>query len=65
MDIAVGTIVERQVDRETGLEVMVDGGGEGEKRMVLNNVAYYVDWNGEIQGRYVKRNLWCVSSNDL
>lgn len=31
---------------------------EEEERMVLNNVAYYVGSDGEIKGRYVKRNLW-------
>ncbi|GAA5938816.1 carbon-nitrogen hydrolase family protein [Sporobolomyces koalae] len=56
IDIAVGTIVERQVDDETGKEVTVTV--DGQERMVLNNVAYYVDHKGEILGRYVKRNLW-------
>lgn len=64
VDIAVGTIVERQIDPKTGLEMKVKVKIEGEEeeeeeeRMVLNNVAYYVGSDGEIKGRYVKRNLW-------
>ncbi|GAA6024174.1 hypothetical protein JCM10207_005594 [Rhodosporidiobolus poonsookiae] len=66
VDIAVGTIVERAVDAETGEErskdVEVEGEGEGgtrvEKRPVLENVAHYIDWNGEVVGRYSKVNLW-------
>ncbi|GAA5959789.1 hypothetical protein JCM3765_000103 [Sporobolomyces pararoseus] len=61
IDIAVGTIVERQIDPETGLERKVtikNEDGVEEERMVLNNVAYYVDNKGEIVGRYMKRNLW-------
>ncbi|GAA6062837.1 hypothetical protein JCM10212_001843 [Sporobolomyces blumeae] len=55
VDIAVGTIVERQVDaRGDEVKQMVNG----EERNVLNNVAHYIDWNGEVIGRYVKRNLW-------
>ncbi|GAA5840036.1 hypothetical protein JCM3766R1_000647 [Sporobolomyces carnicolor] len=56
IDIAVGTIVERQVDPVTGREVkqVVDG----EERMRLNNVAYYIDNRGQVLGRYIKRNLW-------
>lgn len=55
VDIAVGTIVERAVD-ENGQERTKEV--DGEKRLVLENVAHYVDWNGEIIGRYVKKNLW-------
>lgn len=63
VDIAVGTIVERQIDPKTGLEVKMKVKIEGEEeeeeeRMVLNNVAYYVGSDGDIKGRYVKRNLW-------
>uniref|UniRef100_A0A0K3CG80 CN hydrolase domain-containing protein n=1 Tax=Rhodotorula toruloides TaxID=5286 RepID=A0A0K3CG80_RHOTO len=66
VDIAVGTIVERAVDEQTGeelskeVEVVDDETREKkkEKRPILQNVAYYVDWNGEIIGRYTKRNLW-------
>lgn len=70
VDIAVGTIVERATDQKTGeelskeVEVEDDETGEKktEKRPILENVAYYVDWNGEILGRYTKRNLWwCVT----
>ncbi|BGP18685.1 hypothetical protein JCM10213_006907 [Rhodosporidiobolus nylandii] len=59
VDIAVGTIVERAVDdrgEEKSKEVEVDG--KIERRPVLENVAHYIDWNGEVVGRYVKRNLW-------
>ncbi|BGP26638.1 hypothetical protein JCM10295v2_005591 [Rhodotorula toruloides] len=66
VDIAVGTIVERAVDEKTGeelgREVEVEDDETGEKRTerrpVLENVAYYVDWNGKVIGRYTKRNLW-------
>ncbi|KAJ8293188.1 putative nitrilase [Rhodotorula toruloides] len=66
VDIAVGTIVERAVDEKTGeelskeVEVEDDETGEKkkERRPILENVAYYVDWNGEVLGRYTKRNLW-------
>ncbi|GAA5876739.1 hypothetical protein JCM16303_006271 [Sporobolomyces ruberrimus] len=56
IDIAVGTIVERSIDPSTGIErkVMVDG----EERMVLNNVAYYIDHKGNVLGKYLKKNLW-------
>ncbi|GAA5897346.1 carbon-nitrogen hydrolase family protein [Sporobolomyces salmoneus] len=56
IDIAVGTIVERQIDPTTGLEATIEI--DGEERMILNNVAYYVDNKGEVRGRYVKKNLW-------
>jgi predicted amidohydrolase len=61
IDIAVGTIVERQIDPSTGLERKVksrDADGKEEERMVLNNVAHYIDNTGKILGRYVKKNLW-------
>ncbi|GAA6028966.1 hypothetical protein JCM8097_001529 [Rhodosporidiobolus ruineniae] len=65
VDIAVGTIVERAVDdrgEELWKEVEVESEETGEKRIekrpVLENVAHYVDWNGEVIGRYSKRNLW-------
>ncbi|GAA5974706.1 hypothetical protein JCM11641_007233 [Rhodosporidiobolus odoratus] len=64
VDIVVGTIVERAVDdkgEEKWKEIEIegeDGGKRVERRPVLENVAHYIDWNGEIIGRYVKRNLW-------
>ncbi|GAA6011280.1 hypothetical protein JCM11491_006782 [Sporobolomyces phaffii] len=64
IDIAVGTIVEREVDPKTGRERTVrvrvgdDGDESEEERMVLRNVAYYVDATGAVVGRYVKKNLW-------
>ncbi|TNY17950.1 carbon-nitrogen hydrolase [Rhodotorula diobovata] len=44
VDIQVGTIVERATRRET--------------RPVLENVASYIDWEGNVLHRYKKRNLW-------
>ncbi|GJN92346.1 hypothetical protein Rhopal_005376-T1 [Rhodotorula paludigena] len=65
VDIQVGTIVERAVDEggrelEREVEVVDDETGESrtEKRPVLENVATYVDWDGNVVGRYKKRNLW-------
>lgn len=66
VDIVVGTIVERAVDAESGqplsrqVEIESDQTGERrtETRPVLENVSTYIDWNGEIIGRYKKRNLW-------
>lgn len=31
---------------------------DGEERMVLNNVAYYIDHKGNVLGKYLKKNLW-------
>ncbi|GAA5823894.1 hypothetical protein JCM11251_003336 [Rhodosporidiobolus azoricus] len=66
VDICVGTIVERAVDEETGEEKWKEVEAENEetgdrrveKRPVLENVCHYIDWEGEVVGRYVKRNLW-------
>lgn len=65
VDIVVGTIVERAVDQEgkwLEREVEIESDETGEKRTetrpVLENVSTYIDWNGEIVGRYKKRNLW-------
>lgn len=65
VDIVVGTIVERAVDQdgkplERQIEIENDETGEKrtETRPVLENVSTYIDWNGEIVGRYKKRNLW-------
>ncbi|GAA5986212.1 hypothetical protein JCM10908_006457 [Rhodotorula pacifica] len=65
VDIVVGTIVERAVDEEgKALErqIEIENDETGEKRLetrpVLENVSTYIDWNGEIVGRYKKRNLW-------
>lgn len=65
VDIVVGTIVERAVDQdgkplEREIEIENDETGEKrtETRPVLENVSTYIDWNGEIVGRYKKRNLW-------
>ncbi|GAA5856552.1 hypothetical protein JCM8547_005860 [Rhodosporidiobolus lusitaniae] len=64
VDIAVGTIVEHAVDedgKEKSKEVDMEN-ERGEKvvemRPVLENVAHYVDWEGNVVGRYAKRNLW-------
>ncbi|GAA5894024.1 hypothetical protein JCM6882_007962 [Rhodosporidiobolus microsporus] len=65
VDIVVGTIVERAHDAEgkerwKEVEVVDEKTGEkkAERRPVLENVCHYVDWDGEVVGRYVKRNLW-------
>ncbi|GAA5867071.1 hypothetical protein JCM3774_004378 [Rhodotorula dairenensis] len=65
VDIVVGTIVERAVDQngnplERTVEIENDETGEKrtETRPVLENVSTYIDWNGDIVGRYKKRNLW-------
>ncbi|KPV73516.1 uncharacterized protein RHOBADRAFT_54733 [Rhodotorula graminis WP1] len=65
VDIQVGTIVERAVDEDGNeiyrdVEVVDDETGDKrtEKRPVLENVATYIDWEGNILHRYKKRNLW-------
>ncbi|GAA5937343.1 hypothetical protein JCM1841_006004 [Sporobolomyces salmonicolor] len=65
VDIAVGTIVERALDQdgnelENAVEIPATETEPArmEKRPVLKNVAHYIDWNGEVAGRYTKRNLW-------
>ncbi|BGP42336.1 hypothetical protein JCM10449v2_006341 [Rhodotorula kratochvilovae] len=65
VDIQVGTIVERAVDDEgkeltREVEVVDDATGEKrtETRPVLENVATYIDWDGNVLHRYKKRNLW-------
>lgn len=68
IDIQVGTIVERAVDDDgtelsRDVEVVDDetGAKKVEQRPVLENVAHYIDWEGNILHRYKKRNLWwCV-----
>lgn len=32
--------------------------GEGDLGERLLNVAYFIDWSGEVVGKYVKKNLW-------
>jgi len=44
--IVPGTIVQTYKDKEAGEDQ-------------LHNVAYFIDDNGEILGRYQKKNLWC------
>lgn len=66
VDIQVGTIVERAVDAEGNeltreVDVVVDeatGETRRETRPVLENVASYIDWEGNVLHRYKKRNLW-------
>ncbi|ORX99216.1 carbon-nitrogen hydrolase [Clohesyomyces aquaticus] len=45
--IVPGTIVESH-----------DGGGGAEEKDRLLNVAYFIDGEGEVRGKYVKKNLW-------
>ncbi|GAA6053313.1 hypothetical protein JCM3770_006680, partial [Rhodotorula araucariae] len=65
VDIQVGTIVERAVGddgQELTRDVVVVDDETGDKRTetrpVLENVATYIDCNGNILHRYKKRNLW-------
>lgn len=59
--IVPGTIVEARGDEEKkeGEEGEQSGDGERERQARrLQNVAYFIDFNGEVVGKYVKKNLW-------
>jgi predicted amidohydrolase len=50
INIVPGTIVEQHRDAESGNDILI-------------NVAYFIDNNGDILGKYQKKNLWYVSLN--
>jgi predicted amidohydrolase len=54
ISIVPGTIVERHIVEKSE----EDPEDKGHK---LLNVAYFIDNNGEIVGKYIKKNLWYVS----
>lgn len=53
-----GTIVEK--DRKEDSQGEEVDGEEKDKEVGWRNVAYFIDHNGEIVGKYVKKNLWYV-----
>ena len=59
LDICIvpGTIVELHTDTSID-KTGVEEGEENEAGERLLNVAYFIDNNGDIAGRYVKKNLW-------